>query len=80
MKIRVVMDRVVASKRFSRNSGTVVMPLRRYLGRKNKARNTSDRPAMTSQAMTAMPSLKAAPLSPTNCSVDRLVNRSEPAM
>jgi hypothetical protein len=41
---------------------------------------TSDAPAMTSQAITQMPSLKAAPFSPTSCSVERLVRRSDPAM
>ena len=39
MKMMLVMVRVVASNRFSKNWGTVAIPLFRYLGRKKRARN-----------------------------------------
>ena len=41
---------------------------------------TSEQPAMTSQHITESPLEKAPPLSPTSCSVERLVRSSEPAM
>ncbi len=41
---------------------------------------TSETTATTSQAITERPSLKAAPLRPTICSVERLVISREPAM
>ena len=68
------------SKRISRYCGTVATPLRRKRGRKNRAMATSARTATTSQTMTQSPSVKAAPLSPTICSVERFVSRREPAM
>ena len=37
-------------------------------------------PATTSQAITLSPSLKADPFNPTSCSVERLVNSSDPAI
>ena len=42
--------------------------------------STSAITATTSQAITHRPSLKAAPLRPTICSVERFVSRSEPAI
>ena len=79
-KITDVIARVVPSKRCSKNSGTVVMPDRRYRGSTSSAIRTSDAPAKTSHAITHRPSLKASPFSPTSCSVDRFVSISEPAM
>ena len=48
--------------------------------KEKRAMNTRDKPATTSHAMTAMPSVNAAPLSPTSCSVERLVSNNDPAM
>ena len=56
------------------------MPAFKNLGKKNKAINTNAITATTSQAITANPSLKAAPFKPTICSVDKLVSKSEPAI
>ena len=56
------------------------MPVRRNFGKKKIAINTRAMTATTSQAITLNPFLKADPLSPTICSVERLVKRSEPAM
>ena len=79
-KIKVVMVRVPWSKRSSKNCGTVATPLLRKRGRKNNPIKTSAQTAMTSQAITLKPSVNAAPLRPTICSVDRLVSSSDPAI
>ena len=67
-------------KRISSSSGTVVMPLLRNFGRKNRAMRTMATTATTSHIITASPVVKPCPLRPTSCSVERLVNRSENAM
>ena len=74
------MERVVLSKRFSRNAGVVVNPLAKYRGRKTNAVAIIAKAASASQAIpTRALSPKTAPFSPTNCSVDRLVSKSDPA-
>ena len=74
------MERVVLSKRFSRNAGVVVNPLAKYFGKKMSAVAIMAKAANASQAMpTNALSPKTAPLRPTNCSVDKFVRRSEPA-
>ena len=74
------MDRVVLSNRFSRKAGVVVNPLAKYLGRKTNAVAIMANAAKASHATpTNALSPKTAPFSPTNCSVDKLVNNNEPA-
>ena len=68
------------SKRISRYCGTVATPLLRNRGRKNHAMKTNATTQTTSQTITQSPSVNAAPLSPTICSVDRFVSSSEPAI
>ena len=71
---------MVLSKRFSKNAGVVVNPLPRYLGRKIKAVAIIANAAKASQAIpTKALSPKTAPLSPTNCSVDKFVKSKDPA-
>ena len=55
-------------------------PMRRKRGRKYRAVPTIARAAVVSHAVTAMVWLKASPLRPMRCSVDRLVSISDPAM
>ena len=74
------MDLVVLSKRFSRNAGVVVKPLARYRGKKTNAVAIIARAAKASHASpTSALSPNTEPFKPTNCSVERFVNRSEPA-
>src|SRR6056297_667157 len=71
---------VVTSNLSARNWGTVVSPPFKYLGNKSTAVTTMAIAAKVSHAITDNPSLYALPLSPTICSVERFVNKSEPAM
>jgi len=74
-----VKTRVVSLNRPAKYSGIVVIPFAKYRGKKNTANATNEIPAITSHAITVKPSANAAPLSPTSCSVDRLVSSSDPA-
>jgi hypothetical protein len=71
---------VVTSNLFAKNCGTVVSPPLRYRGKRKTAVTTMAIAANVSQAITDNPSLYALPLSPTICSVDRFVKRSDPAI
>ena len=72
-KMTLAISCVPVSKRIANSCGSVAIPLFKKRGRKNSANATNAMTAITSQAMTLKPSVKAEPFSPTICSVERLV-------
>ena len=74
------MDRVVLSNLFSRKAGVVVNPLAKYRGKKISAVAIIANAASASQATpTRALSPNTSPFNPTSCSVERFVNKREPA-
>ncbi len=65
---------------FSKNSGIVVIPIFKYLGKNQSASMDSAKHDVASQAIGPMLLLKLCPLWPINCSVDKFVSISEPAI
>ena len=71
---------VIVSNRLAKKVGTVAIPPLRYLGNNQIAVTIMAKAANVSHTITNIPSPYAAPLSPTICSVERLVKSKEPAM
>ena len=77
---KATIERVVPSKRFSKNSGIVVKPIRINRGKKKIAAMTRAIAEVTSQAMTMIPFLYELPFIPIKCSVEILVKIIDPAI